>query len=244
MKLEYRNGNRITKLVHEMDPLEAAINQYEFIAKNKIDRYKQLASEHYAKESTLTEAERAVEKKEAMKFLNLEWAKLEVIADVQGQLSNYRKSALRAVTGTRKERDAGIRKLRNEEHHPTDTLEKFMLAEGKPKPSSKHTAHHIVPGKGKDEVVTARARLHLHRHGIGINDPANGVYLLHKDEYAPHWSMPRSRGHLKYHTLAYESWVLNRIRARKNIDSIKTELQVVGRLLQSNEPKNIPGIVK
>ena len=56
--------------------------------------------------------------------------------------------------------------------------------------------------------------------------------------------MPNSRGHLTYHTIAYEGWVLNRIQGRRNIDMIKTELQVIGKLLQDNEPKNIPGIVK
>lgn len=80
-------------------------------------------------------------------------------------------------------------------------------------------------------------RLHIHRNGIRINDPANGVYLLHKDEYTPHWSMPKSRGHLKYHTKQYEQFLNSRIAGLRGMDVIKTHLQVIGRLLQENEPK-------
>lgn len=118
-----------------------------------------------------------------------------------------------------------------------------MRAEGQIKPSHKHTAHHIVPGKGKLEMVTAQTRIHLHLHGIRINDPANGVYLIHNDADTPHWSMPNSRGHRKYHTHEYERWVSQKVRTQTNIDYIKTQLQLIGRILQDNEPKNaIPAI--
>lgn len=240
MKLEYLHGERITKLIHEMTPLEAAINSYEEAAHKLIDRYEKLAKAHASASPSGTEEQRKAELKECTRFLEIERGKLAVISDVQGRLAAYRKSALAATVGTGKERDTVIRRLSAESHHPTGDLEAFMRAEGIPKPSSKHTAHHIVPGKGKDPVVNGRTRLHLHRFGIGINDPANGVYLLHKDEYTPHWSMPLSRGHRKYHTTFYETWVSNRIRALKNIDAIKTQLQIIGRILQQNEPKDIP----
>jgi hypothetical protein len=89
-----------------------------------------------------------------------------------------------------------------------------------------------------------RARIHMHVNGIRINDPANGVYLLTKDKYTPHWSMPNSRGHLKYHTSEYEKWVSNKVRGVKGMDYIKTQLQVIGRLLQQNEPKTAIAMMK
>lgn len=239
MKLEYLHGQRIIKLIHEMTPLDMAIHSYEEAAQRTLDRYETLATSHAANTPTKTESERKKEQAECLQFLELERLKLEKIADVQGRLAAYRESALAATRGTAKDRDLVTRQLRAEKHHPTGDLEAFMRAEGVPKPSAKHTAHHIVPGKGKDPVINGRARLHLHRYGIGINDPANGVYLVHSDEFTPHWSMPLSRGHKKYHTMLYETWVSNRVRALKDIDLIKTQLQIIGRLLQQNEPSEI-----
>lgn len=242
MKIEYLNGQRMTRLIHEMTPLEMAIHSYEEAAHKTIDRHQKLAKQHFSENKTRTEKEREEELKECLRFLELERLKLEKISDVQGQLAMYRASALKATQGTTAERTTEIRRLELEEHHPTEDLEAYMRAEGIPKPSSKHSAHHIVPGKGKEQVINGRTRLHLHRYGIGINDPANGVYLLGKDEFTPHWSMPLSRGHKKYHTKPYETWVSNRVRSLKNIDAIKTQLQIIGRILQQNEPKNIPEI--
>lgn len=231
MKLEYQNGVRITKLHHEMTTLEVAIARYEELAKN-----------HYAKENlvntTLTEEERKKELKESLSFLKLERDKLDAISDVQAQieeLQDYRNNA-KSISNT---------VLSKEKHHPTKVLEKYMLLEGAVKPSSKHTAHHIVPGKGKLKRVTARTRLHLHKNGIRINDPANGVYLvsIHKD--TPHWSMPNSWGHKRYHTEDYERWISQKIRPLQNVDFIKTQLQIIGRILQDNEPKvAIPAMKK
>lgn len=240
MKLEYLHGQRITKLIHEMTPLEMAIHSYEEAARRTLNRYETLAKSHSANDTTKTEVVRKKELAECLGFLELERLKLEKIADVQGQLAAYRESAMASTRGTAKDRDQALRRLNAEKHHPTGYLEAFMRAEGIPKPSAKHTAHHIVPGKGKDPVINGRTRLHLHRFGIGINDPANGVYLVHSDEFTPHWSMPLSRGHKKYHTKLYETWVSNRVRALRDIDSIKTQLQIIGRILQQNEPKDIP----
>lgn len=226
-----------------MDALEAAIYNYDEIARRTLDRYEKLAKVD-AKKSTNTEIEREAELKECLRFLKLERLKLEAIVDVQSRLAMYRDSALAATRGTANERDTPIRRLSSEKHHPTGDIEAFMIAKGVPKPSAYHTAHHIIPGKGKDQLINGRTRLHLHRYGVGINDPANGVYLVSSDEFAPHWSMPLSRGHKKYHTKLYETWVANRIRGLKNIDHIKSQLQLIGRTLQQNEPKDIPGIIE
>jgi len=238
MELEYINGIRTTNLVHEMDPLESAINQYEESAKRQINKYEKLAKDHYGNDKTLMEKDRDAELKSSLAHLELERKNLETISNVQAQLAAYREKGMSATKGSNKNRLSAIAKMRAEEHHPTDTLEKYMLAEGMVKPSSKHTAHHIVPGSGKLKKVTSEARMHLHRFGIRINDPANGVYLVHINDNTPHWSMPSSHGHRKYHTHDYERWVSQRVRAQTRMDFIKTELQVIGRILQNNSPKN------
>jgi len=233
MKLEYMNGVRTTMLYHEMSPLDAAITRYE-----------ELAEKHYAKTSTLTGAEREKALKESRAHLESERKRLETISDVQAGLEQYRKAGLAATKENRKNKATALNMMVAERHHPTAVLEKYMLAEGAVKPSLKHTAHHIVPGKGKLEILTGRTRLHLHQHGIRINDPANGVYLVSVDKDTPHWSMPKSRGHKTYHTEDYERWVSQKIRALRNIDFIKTQLQVIGRILQDNEPKNAIPVIK
>lgn len=177
------------------------------------------------------------ERDQACQHLQQERRTIEALMSVQDQLDKYREGGEKATTGTLKERVDVLAMMQNEKHHPTDTLEKYMRVEGVPKPSPLHTAHHIVPGKGKLPVVTGRTRMHLHTNGIRINDPANGVYLVRRDRETPHWSMPSSRGHLKYHTHDYERWVAQRIQHFHNMDVIKTQLQVIGKILQENEPK-------
>lgn len=230
MKLEYQNGVRVSLLVHEQSLFE-----------RMLDRYTEQAKKHYAKtkKTNLTKEERDKELKNSLAFLAHERRHLNTIAGVQAELDAYRKTGNSVNQGTKSERSASLAYLMAENHHPTEVLEKYMRAEGIPKPSSKHTAHHIVPGQGKLPAITNRIRVHIHMHGIRINDPANGVYLLHKDEDTPHWSMPKSRGHLKYHTHDYERWIAQKIGALNNIDLIKTQLQIIGRILQYNEPKNV-----
>lgn len=230
MDLEYCNGIRINKMYHEMSPLEAAIHRYENMAKRHYDLINAKGA---------LDEKKCKEREDALACLKAERIKLDSIASIQGQLQEYRERGLDATRGDVKERVKAVRTLRSEKHHPTEVLEKYMFAEGQVKPSRLHTAHHIVPGAGKLKELTARTRAHLHSHGIRINDPANGVYLLNKDEYAPHWSMPNSRGHLKYHTHDYERWVSNKVRVLSNIDTIKTQLQIIGRLLQQHEPKTV-----
>ncbi len=87
--------------------------------------------------------------------------------------------------------------------------------------------------------MVRNTRIHIHSHGIIINDPANGVYLVHKDDYTPHHLMPSSRWHLKNHTREYEKLVAARIGTLPNQDVIKTQLQAIGRLLQQHEPKPV-----
>ena len=231
MKLQYQNGRRITKFEHEMCPLEAAIARYE-----------QAANEHYSvknTKSTLTELEREEQLKKALRHLNQQREFLKTIDNVQAKLETYREQGMKAVTGTVPEQVDAMQLMENENHHPTKVLEEYMAAEGVPKPTPGHTAHHIVPGKGKLERVTGPTRLHMFFHGVRINDPANGVYLVAKDADTPHWSMPDSRGHKKYHTNEYEQWVASWIQRETDINHIKTRLQLIGKILQENEPKAV-----
>lgn len=256
MELQYSNGVRLTKLQHEMSNLDVAIENYE----KAIKSHEQLAKKHFSDENapltkqqakdkrkahkklTLTQAERDAELKESLEFLEHERRHLENIEVVHAQLAKYREEGLRATkgSGSDQQRQSTLKVLENEEHHPTKELEAYMRAEAVPKPTRFHTAHHILPGKGRwRQVELARARTHMHKIGIRINDPANGVYLISVDKNTPHWTMPGSGGHRRYHTSEYEGWVASKVRQLTSIDFIKTQLQLIGRILQENEPKDV-----
>ena len=226
MKLEYHNGVRITKHLHEMTPFEAAVQNYEKMAKD-----------YFSSSRNLTDEKRQAACDKALADLECEKKKINTLASIESQLQQYREQGTKATEGSLRDRAGALTMMQQEKHHPTEVLEKYMRAEGIPKPSPQHTAHHIVPGKGKLKAVTTNTRLHLHKHGIHITDPANGVYLVCKDADTPHWSMPASRGHLKYHTHEYEQWMAQRVQRLNNMDMLKTQLQIIGRILQSNEPK-------
>ncbi|ACR11742.1 hypothetical protein TERTU_4147 [Teredinibacter turnerae T7901] len=231
MKLEYRNGVRITQFDHELSPLEAAMRRFQ----ENIDEQQQLANEHY---DNSVDPKKEEARKSALAYLAMERQQLATLAGLYEQLEEYRKLESKVVSKDKKTAIHARDVMLTEEHHPTDDLEMYMRAEGVPKPSSQHTAHHICPGSGRWEKNLIRnTRIHMHSHGVRINDPANGVYLLHKDDYTPHYSMPNSRGHLTYHTREYEKLVAGRISTLPSRDVIKTQLQVIGRLLQQNEPK-------
>lgn len=231
MQLEYRNGVRISKFEHELSPLEAAMQRYE----ENVNKQQKLANEHFDKS---VDPKREEARQSALKYLELERQRLAKFEDIHEQLEDYRKLESEVLSKNKRTALDARAIMETEEHHPTDMLELYMRAEGVPKPSSQHTAHHICPGKGRWEKDMIRnTRRHMHLKGVRINDPANGVYLLHKDDYTPHYSMPNSKGHLTYHTREYEKLVAGRIRTLPNRDVIKTQLQVIGRLLQQNEPK-------
>lgn len=229
MKLEYKNGVRITKFAHEKDAFEAALETYE-------ERLK----DYYAcpsRDETTEERNKAVA--DAMGFLNQERAKLNTISSLQSQLQEYRAQGMKATSDNSDmwSRAQASDAMIAEKHHPTDVLEDNMAAEGIPKPSPKHSAHHICPGKGRLKELTRQTRLRLHTFGVRINDPANGVYLLIYDANAPHWSMPDSRGHKTYHTKDYERLIWERVTPLIGQDEIKTQLQIIGRLMQQHNVK-------
>jgi len=229
MQLEYKNGVRITKFAHERDAFEAALDEHE-----------RRAREFYVMDSqSSVEVDRKKALAESRAFLAMERAKLSTISSTQARLREYRAQGMLAHKDNSDmwSRADALDVMAAEDHHPTKVLEQNMAAEGVPKPSSQPTAHHICPGKGKLLDTTREARDHLHIHGIRINDPANGVYLIHKDKDTPHWDISASRGHRKYHTHDYEELLWKRLAPLHHIDQIKTELQIIGRIIQHNEPK-------
>lgn len=226
-------SNALTPDAPVYDVLETAISNYE-----------QLAKQHYDNEANtpnLTQAERQAELKESLAHLENERAKLATIMDVQLKLEKYREEGAKVTDPELDtiDRDRLVDLMESEAHHPTALLEKQMFAAGVAKPSPKHSAHHIVSGRGRLPEFTLVARSHIHQFGIRINDPLNGVYLVSIDKNTPHWSMPDSRGHQKYHTHFYEEWVHDRITRCFSVVKVKETLQVIGRILQNNPPDAI-----
>lgn len=227
MKIEYVNGQRTTPLVHELTPLDAAI-----------ERYAAKAETYYKTEEpldkSLTRQQRDDKLKEALRHLELERMRAEAIVEVQTQLAEYQ------AFGRESRGASGRTVLNAEAHHPTKVLSKYMRASGKPMPSTKHTPHHIIVlGKGKTNA-TGLARLHIHRYGIRINDPDNGVWLVKNQKDIPHWSMPESKSHLTIHTHNYETWILQSIRVSRSEVAIRQKLNILGKMLQhGTQPKHV-----
>jgi hypothetical protein len=233
--MEYKHGVRQTPLWHELSSLDAAIEQYSQKAKAYYLNLDVIA------DNLDPEARKAREKelKDALKHLAHERRLAEVKVDVQTELEHYRQQGRSLFTGKRSEMAAGHAALAGDKHHPTEQLERFLRADGRPKPSLLHTAHHIVPGKGKTRAAN-RARLHIHRFAIRINDPDNGTWLVRKKKDVPHWSMPKSLGHLQYHTYNYETWVYESLRVWQSENAVRHRLRLMGRMLQEgNQPKQV-----
>jgi len=197
-----------------------------------LDAYQQQAESYYKAKNALENAppdvreQRAAEVKSIKAGLEHQRLQALALADAEAQLVEYRDRA----------RASKASELQKEEHHPTDTLEFLMLAAHKPKPDSRSTAHHIVPGKGKHRI-NYQTRVHLHVNSIGINDPDNGVYLPQKKAHTPHWNMPESLGHKQYHTHGYEIFINRKLTMKPNEQAIRTELKLIGLMLQQN---NLP----
>ncbi len=202
MPIEYVNGKRASKLLHELSPLEAAIERY-------CEKAKAYFQQEQYIDKNLTQLEREKKLAAALHHLEHERRLAEVIVNVQAQLEAYR------AFGRAQKGSVGRATLKAETYHPAGTLGSFLQADGRPKPSCQHVAHHIVPGKGKTKV-SGLARLHLYRYGVRINDPDNGVWLVRNKVDTPHWSMPEAKSHLSIHTHNYETWIYNAVRITRN----------------------------
>lgn len=229
MDFTHIHGKRTTLHYYEMTPLDKAI-----------DAYQKKAEQYFATKNEIENApadvrkQREIELRKIKDELEHQRMNAESYASIQAQLDAYREVGRTATKGNRSEVVQKQRTLHAEDHHTTAVLEEMMRADGIPKPSSQHTAHHVIPGTGKTKNANL-ARVHMHRFGVRINDPDNGVYLPMYKKYTPHWSMPDSKGHLEYHTEGYEDWVRRKIQVKSGETFIRMELKLIGELLKINK---------
>lgn len=185
----------------------------------------------------------------ALNFVHLEnEAKhLETLGAIFANLEEYRNGARGRPGETIKHGRARSKRVGSEKHHPTDDLEDNLRAIGRTKPSGNHSAHHIVPGKGRlAEMKKVRIKMHL--LNIPINDSDNGAWMLKtKAIKAHHWFAENAHAHKEIHTHNYERWIKQKVDTSKTEASLRVKLREVGLMLeQGNEPKEcsqspIPG---
>ena len=192
--MQYDHGHRTTQHLFEMTPLEAAIQQYE-----------ELANKHYTERLSMLKASGKEKKRaeaslaKAQQFLLQQRRHIRNLASIQLKLAEYQTSGNEIA-------EIDPEALLEEKHHPTKVLARNMTADANPRPSSRHSAHHIVAGKGI-HPRTADIRLVIHFAGIRINDPDNGVWLPIGKSDKGHWAMPSAPAHSEIHTFNYETWV-------------------------------------
>lgn len=201
--MEYLNGVRLTPHLHELSPLEAAIERYSQQAKQFHHLRKTTVK---ANETPEQRRHRENELASALNHLEHERRLAMVITDVQTQLQAYRDALHSKNVSSGAQHKSNRTSMTSEAHHPSKILGKFMRADGRPAPSPIHTAHHIIPGKGKTPF-SGRARIALHASDIRINDPANGVWMVRRRRDKGHWSMPDANSHSEIHTKNYEIWI-------------------------------------
>lgn len=185
-------------------PLEQAIYEYE----RRCDTYFTKISSSTPAGETPTQKERRLEEwSKERGHLEAERRKVLTLASMEEQLAKYR-SEFGISTSSEV-----LTQMLNEAHHPTKQLAKFMATEGEPKPSTKHAAHHIVPGKGRWKQSDMLAvRINMHASGIRINDPKNGAWLPIPKNSKGHWATPDAPSHKSVHGVNYEVWISKQLR--------------------------------
>ncbi len=235
--MQYIHDIRQTKLHHEKSAFEIQLDALDNQA-NRFHTKRQLL----ANGINMSDEERQTLKKDMhveLKHLERERRFAETIGVVQARLTIYRNQGRKNTNDTRKDTRKKQSMMGSESHHPTATLEMFLRAIGRPKPSPKHTAHHISPGTGKT-VAAAKARVLLHLHGIRINDPDNGVWMIRLKKHKSHWSMQFSKSHLEIHTKNYEDWIFKAIDAASDEKKCRQNLRLRGQMLEEGtQPSGI-----
>jgi hypothetical protein len=235
--MDYIHGQRVTPLLHEMTPFERRLAEFDSACRKFHKAKSDIASKNF--ETPQQKQARVNDMNTELKHLKHERRFVETMAVIQAGLDNYR-DRLRVNRDDTNESKANKRKsMHTEAHHGTEVLEEYLRADGRPKPSPKHTAHHIIPGKGKTPH-TNLARVQLHLHGLRINDPDNGVWMCRLKDHAGHWSMPNAKSHGEIHTHNYEFWVLTNIRAASNEAMMRNSLRKIRGMLESGtQPKHV-----
>ncbi|WKT59942.1 AHH domain-containing protein [Microbulbifer thermotolerans] len=179
--------------------LEMAIYEFE----KKCDAYHATQySPSLSNESPQERDKRLREWREAREHLEQERRRINTLASIEDGLVKYRME-FNALTSSQR-----LERMRKEKHHPTKVLARHLLAEGEPKPSLQHVAHHLIPGKGRckqKNLLAARIKLHL--SGIRINDPRNGVWIPNLKTHKNHWATPEAPTHKSIHGVNYEHWI-------------------------------------
>lgn len=180
-------------------PLERALYEYEV----ECNAY------YKAKEKQPPENETDAEKQARIKAYEADWQhlqnerrKIKTLAQQEDLLEKYRKE--HGITTSSEQ----IEKFRKEKHHPTTRLACHLTTIGEPKPSLNHTAHHIIPGKGRWRQSTiSNLRISLAASNVRINDPRNGVWLPSQKKDDGHWATPKRPNHKAIHGDNYEKWI-------------------------------------
>lgn len=229
--MEFVNGVRVTPHYHELSPLEAAIANFERQAKSYHRNKRKL---NKATDTPEMRKQRESELAAALKHLQQERRLALVTIEVQAQLEAYRMQLKASQGGSRGERRELRGAMSSEKHHPTYVLAKYLRADGRPRPSANHTAHHIIPGRGKT-AFAAQARVNLHLCDIRINDPVNGVWMLRRRRDKGHWSMPAAKAHSEVHTHNYEKWIFQGTRMAMDEPSMRVSLSRLRLLLETGK---------
>ena len=238
MTVQYDHGRRITAHYHEMTPLERAIAELEHKAK----AYYSTRAARPEIETSDQRVKRENELAAALSHLKQEKLRALTKIQVQCRLEEYQTASRLASaesSGNRQERTEARATLAAEGHHPTDKLADFMRMVGRPQPSPRFTAHHIVMGAGKTEDA-ARARVQLHFHGIGINDPDNGVWMPMTRADKGHWAYRRAAAHSQIHTKNYQRWVWANVQFMENEQAFRDTLNRIRTDLKNGmQPKKV-----
>ncbi|MDZ7925342.1 MAG: AHH domain-containing protein [Marinagarivorans sp.] len=224
--MNYINGKRVTPLFHEMDAYDRVLVDFERKAK-AFHNNKRVAAKIAGNETPDERRARLKDRKAELEHLKQEAASAKIKAQVQIRIQQYRSAQMTPSS------------MHLEDHHPTAELENMLRSDGRPKPSGRHTAHHIVPGKGLTENA-ANARIEMHLHNIRINDADNGVWMLTLKKDKGHWSMPNANAHREIHTHNYERWIYQKILAAFDEQEARAILTNIGNLLhEGKQPKQV-----
>lgn len=233
--MEYAHGKRLTPLHHELE------NEFE----RRLQQLKMKASVHYGKpppenETPDQKAKRLAQQKADFVHLEAEARHIETLGFVYARLESYQKTNRATPGESLQDARARQKRLMKEAHHPIDILDSNMRAQGRPKPSPNHTAHHVAPGRGWTENAN-RARVRMHLYGLGINDGDNGAYMLKAKQFKPHhWFAPHAQAHKEIHTQNYELWVWHKIQKANSEADLRLNLRTIGNMLETGaQPKAV-----
>lgn len=227
--MEYLNGIRLTPHLHELSPLDAAIQNFERQAKKYHSKRKAAPGQN---ETPQQRKQREDDLKKALNHLQQERRLASVMVAVQSKLAMYRNEYNTNNAKSRTEEERFMQAMKDERHHPAYALAMYLRADGRPQPSPIHTAHHIIPGRGKTDYA-GMARLNLHMFDIRINDPINGMWLIRRRRDKGHWSMPAANSHSEIHTHNYERWVYFSTLSSGNEQIFRANLLKVRLLLEA-----------